>query len=163
MKMQAIAATSNAGTLENPADARRVIDELGKGRTLRPNDDVDAALRKFEGELGLRMCYHAGERGDERASPREQLRLLAASDAHCVAQIDGGVPDARGAHRRPDQRIGVHAHHDAVKRSLVIEYEDARARVCRAVKVGGKGLGFRNEADHDGEKFALQTLLVQQE
>jgi hypothetical protein len=42
------------------------------------------------------------------------------------------------------------------ERSMIIEHEDARARISRAFEVCAEGLGFGNEADHNGQKFALQ-------
>ena len=90
--------------------------------------------------------------------PRVSSWPARCSDVRCVAQIDGGVPDARGTCRLPDQLLRVHAHRDPVERALIIEYQNACARVCRALKVDGEGLAFRNEADHDGQKFALATF-----
>jgi hypothetical protein len=79
------------GAGQDATDRARFIDELREGSTLGADDDVDAALREFDGELGLRMRGDARKRRDKRSPARQQLRLLVAGSVRSHAQTDPGI------------------------------------------------------------------------
>jgi hypothetical protein len=79
------------GAGQDAIDRARFIDELREGSTLGTDDDVDAALREFDGELGLRMRGDARKRRDKRSPARQQLRLLVAGSVRSHAQTDPGI------------------------------------------------------------------------